>query len=142
MTKIEQNLSNEIRSRFNCSKCINEGHCRFGAGYDYSEDCGCNADEFAEGFESGWDKAKSELRKEFEDWFCNGYCRFYGNEAFMQMGGRLIDYKKFKTDSAYKNEELIKAKCLDAFVEVAKDYVPLQHYDSFIKDINLKFKDL
>lgn len=38
--------------------------------------------------------------------------------------------------------KLIKAKCLDAFVEVAKDYVPLQHYDSFIKDINLKFKDL
>lgn len=64
------------------------------------------------------------------------------NQAFMEMGGRLIDYKKFKTDSAYKVEELIKSKCLTAFIEVAKDYIPLQHYDSFIKDINLKFKDL
>lgn len=72
----------------------------------------------------------------------NEYVDDLANKAFMQMGGRLIDYKKFKTDSAYKNEELIKSKCLDAFIEVAKDYVPLQHFDSFIKDINLKFKDL
>lgn len=35
-----------------------------------------------EAYESGWDKAKSELRKEFEDWFCNGYCRFYSNEDY------------------------------------------------------------
>lgn len=82
MTKIEQNLSNEIRSRFNCRKCINERHCMFGVGYDFPEDCGCSADDFAEGFEAGWNKAKPELLKEFEDWFCNGYCRFYGNEDY------------------------------------------------------------
>lgn len=33
-------------------------------------------------FKKGFNKAKSELRKEFEDWFCNGYCRFYGDEDY------------------------------------------------------------
>lgn len=80
--KKDQNLEDAIRESFDCSKCINEDYCRFGAGYDSPEDVECTADEFAEGFERGWDKAKSELRKEFEDWFCNGYCRFYGNEDY------------------------------------------------------------
>ena len=33
-------------------------------------------------YETGWDKAKSELLKEVKDWFCEPYCRFYGNEDF------------------------------------------------------------
>ena len=82
MTKKEQNLQNAIRESFDCRKCINEGHCRFGAVYDSSEDCGCNADDFAEFFEAGWDKAKSKLLKELRDWFCNPYCKFYGLEDY------------------------------------------------------------
>lgn len=82
MTKKEKYSVDTIRKSFGCIKCVNGGHCRFGAGYDSSEDCGCSADNYEEFFEIGWDKAKSELLKEFKDWFCEPYCRFYGNEDY------------------------------------------------------------
>lgn len=35
-----------------------------------------------ESYQSGWINSKYILMKEFEEWFCNGYCRFYKDENY------------------------------------------------------------
>lgn len=57
----EKKTKEYINSKFKCNECKYEGHCRFGAGYDSSDDCECNADEVAEAFEAGWHAAMEYL---------------------------------------------------------------------------------
>lgn len=64
------------------------------------------------------------------------------NEAFEKMGGQVIDYKRFKTDLKYRCQELNKSKYINACAEIAKDYIPVHQFDSFIKELNLKFSSL
>lgn len=53
----QEKVKEYINNRLNCKDCKYEGHCRFGAGYDGSEDCSCNGDDLAEAYEAGWDEA-------------------------------------------------------------------------------------
>lgn len=64
------------------------------------------------------------------------------NDAFVAMGGNLIDYKKFKTDKEYKLKQLNLSKYVNACLEVAKDFVPLGQLGQFEKSINVKFREL
>lgn len=53
-------------------------------------------------YEAGWDSAKKELLKEFEDWFCNGYCQFYGLEDYCST----CPLKKEECWLKYKNQTI------------------------------------
>ena len=53
----QEKVKEYINNRLNCKDCKYEGHCRFGAEYDGSEDCSCNGDDLAEAYEAGWDEA-------------------------------------------------------------------------------------
>lgn len=64
------------------------------------------------------------------------------NDAFMAMGGNLIDFKRFKTDSNYKFNELNKSKYVNACLEVAKGFVPSRKFSDFEKELNIKFREL
>ena len=64
------------------------------------------------------------------------------NDAFVAMGGNLIDYKKFKSDEDYKLKQLNLSKYVNACLEVAKDFVTLDQLEQFEKTINVKFREL
>lgn len=64
------------------------------------------------------------------------------NDAFVAMGGNLIDYKKFKSDEDYKLKQLNLSKYVNACLEVAKDFVTLEQLEQFEKSINVKFREL
>lgn len=70
----------------------------------------------------------------------NEYVDKLANDAFVKMGGELIDYKAFKSNDEYRAKETAKTAYLNACIEVAKDYIPVQHMDSFIEDLNNAFK--
>lgn len=64
------------------------------------------------------------------------------NDAFVAMGGNLIDYKRFKSDEDYKLKQLNMSKYVNACLEVAKDFVTLEQLKQFEKSINVKFRGL
>lgn len=35
-----------------------------------------------ESYKAGWDAAKGELLKEFQEHFCDVYCQFFGNDDY------------------------------------------------------------
>lgn len=61
MSKKEEKTKEYINSEFKCDTCKYVGHCRFGAGYDSSEDCACNADDISDVYKAGWKAAMEYL---------------------------------------------------------------------------------
>lgn len=64
------------------------------------------------------------------------------NDAFIAMGGNLIDYKRFKTDSNYKFNELNKSKYVNICLDTARDFIPSYQFKEFERELNLKFNKI
>lgn len=72
----------------------------------------------------------------------NEYVDKLANDAFTKMGGRLIDFKKFKADNDYKLKQLNMSKYLNICLNTAKDFIPSYQFEEFEKELSVKFQQL
>lgn len=119
-----------------CIYVLDHTTCSFPKNMEYIEEFRKVVEDKNISYQFQWVKAHTGKNK----W--NDIVDKMANEAFVQMGGNLIDYNKFQKDAKYRAEEFTKAKYLNACLEIAKDFIPLGHFESFEKELNLKFNEL